>query len=125
LNQVAFVLRVSGREEASGPYSYTFKTSAQVRTSTEAADKAARDAVVSIKETMLLLTGICDVVERNDGTYCEKHQRRVKRGDTRCDYIAERLAEGQDKSKKQIQEYVNDVLGIRDPRIAGRLTGGR
>ena len=110
------------KPENDRPYSYSFRLSPSANRSEEPS-KAAREAVASVRETMLLLTSGCEVVERQDGVFCERHQRRVNEGDTRCDYIIERLASGQERSKAQIQQYVNDVLGVKDPKLAKRLTG--
>jgi hypothetical protein len=46
-------------------------------------------------------------------------------GRTRCDYLVEKMTRGriEETSKAQIQEYVKDVLGVRDPGSLKRLTG--
>ena len=102
-------------------YSYTFRT----QTDALSADGSSPETLFSIRDTILLLTEDCVVVERPEGTFCEKHNLPVTKGETRCKYLVSRFSsnEGQEKSKAQVQQYVNDLLGIRDPKTVKRLTG--
>ena len=65
------------------------------------------------------------MVERPEGLFCAKHETPLKPGRARCDYLAGRLSasNGEEKSRAQVQQYVNEILGIRDAEIARRLTG--
>ena len=82
------------------------------------------DTLLSIKQSLLLLTADCEVSYRPEGRFCEKHGLPVAEGKDRCDYLAERISKGgEESSKAQIQHYVNDVLGIRDPKTVKRLAG--
>lgn len=82
------------------------------------------ESLVSIRDAVVLITAECHISEREDGTYCEKHGRKVSFGAVRCDYLANRFSEGQEvEPKKQVQQYVNEILGIRNPNTVRRLTG--
>jgi hypothetical protein len=118
---------MSEGQEPRKPYVYTFRTSGRERDrdDSEATDRATYESLLSIKQSLLLLTGGCEIVPHEDGYRCEKHGRPVKSGESRCDYLADRFsaAVGETNSKTQIQHYVNDMLGIKDPRNVKRLTG--
>jgi hypothetical protein len=116
---------MSESKESKKPYVYTFRTTGRERDDSEATERANYDSLLSIKQSLLLLTGGCAISPRQDGYFCEKHGRPVGRGENRCDYIANRFstAVGQNSSKAQVQQYVNDILGIKDPRNVRRLTG--
>jgi hypothetical protein len=83
------------------------------------------ETLLSIKQTLILLTGGCEVAARQDGMYCEKHGRTLGKGETRCDYVTERFSksDGKERTKEEIQRYVSDILGVRDPRMIQRFTG--
>ena len=112
-------------EEPRKPYEYNFRTRAEDQSGQGTVTGTTYETLISIKDSLLLMTGGCDVVQTQDGLFCERHKRPVIEGGTRCDYIASQLSrkEGEDQSKAQIQQYVNDVLGIRDPSVVRRLTG--
>jgi len=103
-------------------YSYTFQTPQRDVLGHSGTDP---ETLFSIRDTLLLLTEDCVVVERPEGLFCEKHSLPVGKGGTRCKYLASRFAsnEGEEKSKAQVQQYVNDILGIRDPNTVKRVTG--
>jgi hypothetical protein len=104
------------------PYSYTFRTPQKDLLGPGGTDA---ETLFSIRDTLLLLTEDCLVVERPEGFFCEKHSLPVMKGATRCKYLASRFAsnEGEKQSKTQVQQYVNEVLGIKDPETVKRLTG--
>jgi len=103
-------------------YSYTFRTP---QSDALGASGTSPETLFSIRDTLLLLTEDCVVAERPEGFFCEKHNLPVMKGETRCKYLASRFSskEGEEKSKAQVQQYVNDLLGIRDPKTVKRLTG--
>jgi hypothetical protein len=111
-------------QERKKPYVFTFRTVGRERDDSEAADGATYQSLLSIKQSLLLLTGGCEITPRRDGYFCEKHGRPVKEGESRCDYLSDRFAAvSETNSKTQIQHYINDILGIKDPRNVKRLTG--
>jgi len=109
-------------KEARKPYSYVFRTQQKDQLGPGGTSP---ETLFSIRDTLLLLTEDCLVVERQEGLYCEKHSLPVMKGSTRCKYLASRFAnkEGEEQSKGQVQQYVNDILGIKDARTLKRLTG--
>lgn len=77
-----------------------------------------------IEETILTLTGACEICQYSTGPFCNKHKHEIKPGDPRCPDFARRLPEDPKKaSKAQVQQYVNNTLGVRDAKYARRLTG--
>jgi len=104
------------------PYSYTFRTPQK---DLLGPGGTSPETLFSIRDTLLLLTEDCLVVERPEGLFCEKHSLPVMKGTTRCKYLASRFAnnEGEQQSKAQVQRYVNEILGIKDPKTVKRLTG--
>ena len=82
------------------------------------------EALFSIRDTLILLTGDCDIAQRPDGVFCEKHNRPAVEGG-KCDYLMTRFSrrEGEEQSKAQVQQYINEILGVRDPKTARRLSG--
>jgi hypothetical protein len=113
------------KKDSKKPYVCTFKTTPRERNDSKAADGATYESLLSMKQSLLLLTGGCEISLRPDGYFCEKHGRPVKKGESRCGYLADRFstAVGENSSKAQVQQYVNDVLGIKDPKNIKRLTG--
>jgi len=113
---------MSAGEGTKKPYSYTFRTPQKDQLGPGGTSP---ETLFSIRDTLLLLTEDCLVVERPEGTFCEKHSLPVMKGATRCKYLASRFAsnEGGEKSKALVQQYVNDILGIKDPKTVKRLTG--
>jgi hypothetical protein len=77
-----------------------------------------------IRETILLLTGGCEVCKHSVGPFCKLHGRPIDIGDPRCADFARRFPEDPESaSRAQVQKYVNDTLGIREKRNSRRLTG--
>jgi hypothetical protein len=109
-----------GRE---APFRYSYK----VRTQPEWAERvpagAVYDSLLSIRDTVDLLTSDCEVADGPDGLHCEKHARPVGAGGSRCDYLATRFVASTEEQKGKIQQYVNDILGVKDPKLVKRLTG--
>ena len=104
------------------PYSYSFRR----RTSEGNLDvKADYESLLSIKQSLLLLTGGCDIVDRRDGVYCEKHGRYLKPGESRCDYVSDHFSRdnGEERSKELMQRYINEIQGVKDPKNIRRLSG--
>ena len=113
---------MSGDRETKKRYSYTYRTS---QSDASGPGGTSPETLFSIRDTLLLLTEDCVVVERPEGIFCEKHNLPVTKGETRCKYLASRFSsnEGEERSKAQVQQYVNDLLGIKDPKTVKRLTG--
>ncbi len=106
-------------------YSYKYSTGTTVSSESKRPSESEVKDLLSIRQTLLLLTGGCNIAEREEGLFCEKHGRMLGAGQSRCDYLTERFSRdtGDERNKDQIQRYVNDILGIRDPKLAKRLTG--
>jgi len=113
---------MSEEKEAKKSYSYSFRTPQK---DLLGAGGAGPETLFSIRDTLLLLTEDCIVVERPEGLFCEKHSLPVVKGATRCKYLASSFAGngGEQRSKAQVQQYVNEILGIKDPKTVKRLTG--
>jgi len=111
-------------DEPRKPFSYSFRTSEQKDDERKTAGPNP-ETLFSIRDTLLLLTGDCDIVQRPDGVFCEKHGRPAIEGGMKCDYLATRFSrkEGEEQSKTQVQQYINEILGVRDPKTARRLAG--
>ena len=115
---------MSETHEPKTPYAYSFRSpSFPAPRTAEGSRDLDQEAFVSIKDTLLLLTGGCEISNRQDGIYCDKHQRYLKEGESRCTYLTERFADGERRSKAELQRYVNETLGIRDQKLVKRLTG--
>lgn len=106
-----------------GPYSYTYRSSGSQEDA--GATREMQETLVTIKDTLMLLTGGCEITERTGGSFCEKHGRPVPPGAKGCDYLATHFAsrDSEGRSKAQLQQYVNEVLGIKNPDSVRRLTG--
>ena len=77
-----------------------------------------------VRDTILLLTGGCEVCQHSVGPYCKKQGRPIKPGDPRCEYFARRLPDDpREASRAQVERFVNESLGVADQRYARRLTG--
>ena len=109
-----------GRKES--PYSYTYRLQ-----STPDPEAGPRESEVlgSISATLTAITGGCESCVYSEGGFCSKHRRPVSEGDPRCDQFVRRLPKegGQVAAEKQIQDYINDILGISDRQRARRLSG--
>jgi hypothetical protein len=116
---------MSEGQEPKKPYAFNFRTVGRERGDSEATDRATYQSLLSIKQSLLLLTGGCEITPRQDGYFCDKHGRPVREGESGCDYLADRFAAAvsETSSKTQMQQYVNGILGIKDPRNVKRLTG--
>ncbi|HEV2139200.1 MAG TPA: hypothetical protein VGR53_10195 [Nitrososphaerales archaeon] len=77
-----------------------------------------------IRETILMLTGGCEVCQYSVGPFCKKHGRPIELGDPRCEYFVRRFSEDPKRtSKDQVRKYINETLGIKDESRTSRLTG--
>jgi hypothetical protein len=102
------------------PYAYNF----QVQAAEEAAiSRASLETLASIKDTLVLLTSGCEITLSQTGRRCERHQLPVNGEGDRCGYLASRFAASTEDQKSLIQQYVNETLGVRNPKVAKRLTG--
>jgi hypothetical protein len=101
------------------PYAYNF----QVRAPETPISQERLETLASIKDTLVLLTSECEITVSQTGRRCEKHQLPVSGEGNRCGYLASRFAAGMEDQKSRIQQYVNEILGVRDPKVAKRLTG--
>ena len=115
---------LGGKDAPKGSrYSYSYKKEAQ--TPDEAQLEASQtEDLRYVKETILLLTGGCEICQHSTGPYCNKHRRPVKPGDPRCEFFTRRLTEDPEKARRaQVQYFIHDRLGIRENRTVRRLTG--
>ena len=62
---------MSEAEEPRKPFTYNFRTRATEGT---AMDGVNPETLLSIRDTILLLTEDCEVVERAEGLFCAKHE---------------------------------------------------
>jgi len=117
------ITRLHKGEEArrGGSYSYT----REIRPPAEAPlEESQIEELRYVRETILLLTGGCEICQHSTGPYCNKHQRPIRPGDPRCEFFARRLADDPEKARRaQVQYYIHDRLGIGENRAVRRLTG--
>ena len=105
------------------PYSFRYK---QEATGSDEAQSEAEKAEVMryISETILTLTGGCEVCVHSVGPFCKKQRRPIKPGDPRCEFFARRFSGNpKEAASDQVRRYISDNLGIKDKRTVGRLTG--
>lgn len=104
-------------------FSYSFKGQVS-ETRKEDLTGESMQTLLTIRDTLQVLTGACEVCQFNSDSFCEKNRWVIKEGDPRCDYFARRLSRqpGEDPTKARVQAYVNDILGIRGNTFQ-RLTG--
>jgi len=77
-----------------------------------------------IRETILLLTGGCEICQHSTGPYCNKQRRSIKPGDPRCEFFARRLSDDPNKARKaQERRIISERFGISEDRSVRRLTG--
>jgi hypothetical protein len=106
-----------------GEYSYTYHREASGIKDTETEVSQFED-MRYIQETILRLTGGCEICQYSVGPYCNKHKHPIQIGDPRCDDFARRLSENPVlASRAQVKEFVYGTLGIKNNRSVRRLTG--
>ncbi|MDA4120942.1 MAG: hypothetical protein OK404_00870 [Thaumarchaeota archaeon] len=107
------------------PYSFNYWLKAKDQNETSMSRDPLDENLMSIRATLLEITTACDIRELATGPYCDRHGQEAEEGAVRCHYFSRRMAQsaGAENSKSQIQEYVIDVLGIRDATTVRRLTG--
>jgi hypothetical protein len=104
-------------------YSYQFHQEAKELGEPQSEASLAED-MRYIRETILNLTGGCEVCIYSVGPFCKKHGRPIKPGDPRCEFFARRFSGNpEEASNAQVRRFVNDTLGIKDKRTVMRLTG--
>ncbi len=115
---------MSEEKEQRKPFTYNFRAPAK-REDELGGPRGGYDTLVSIEQSLLLMTEGCDIVPRSEGYFCQRHQRKVTGRSERCDFLADRFnrAKGGTESKAQLQDYINDILGIKDPKSVKRLMG--
>jgi hypothetical protein len=103
-------------------YSYSFKGHVR-ETKQDELTGASMQTLLAIRDTLKVITGACEVCQFNEASVCQKHWHVIKEGDPRCDDFARRLSwkPGEEPDRKYVQEYVYDVLGIRESTLE-RLT---
>ncbi|MDA4124087.1 MAG: hypothetical protein OK438_01360 [Thaumarchaeota archaeon] len=118
---------MTGQEEPHRPYAYHLWIKAKDPSEPRPPEQPLDETLLAIRSTLIELTEGCEIRERSTGLYCVKHERPVEKDRIRCDFLVrrERREGKEDPSKAQIQEYVNEILGIRDDRTVKRLTGLR
>ena len=69
------------------------------------------------------LTDGCEIVRQGEGYFCLEHGTPVEDGSARCDsFVRRRVFERADElTKKQIEDYVSRVLGIKEGKHYRRL----
>ena len=111
-----------GGEEAPAEYSYRYHADAKPKDTRSDAQVA--EDMRYIEQTILNLTGGCEICQHSSGPFCTKHQRPIKPGDTRCEFFARRFSEDPEKSSRdKVEYYIGDRLGIKDRRSVRRLMG--
>jgi hypothetical protein len=76
-----------------------------------------------IKETILALTGGCEICSFSVGPFCNKHRRAIKPGDPRCVDFARRFPDDpRAASRAQVRDYVTSTLGVSDKASIVKLT---
>jgi hypothetical protein len=110
-----------GRES----HTYTLQINATESDESAMAEMAREREQRSMSAYLHVLTGGCEICQHQIGLYCEKQRRPVNRGDPRCDFFLRRVSRlsNENLTKAQIQEKVNDILGITEMRTIRRLTG--
>ena len=116
---------MADRGGARKPYTYSSVFKSDEARGSRLDEQPLSDTLQYFKQTLVQLTESCQRVESDRGAYCDKHGRPMEPGRTRCDYLVEKMARGgaEETSKAQVQDYVRDVLGVRDPGSVKRLTG--
>ena len=86
-------------------------------------DQSQIEVLMGIRDTMAELTEGCEVIGFEGEFFCMIHGRQVEKGDTRCDSFARRPSHnnGEDPTRRQIEDYVRGVLGIRTGKNFRRL----
>jgi hypothetical protein len=86
-------------------------------------DSSQIETLLSIRNTVREMTTGCEIRKTADGFFCMKHGLRVNGGDTRCESFVRRVprSNGDDPAKKQIESYVNEILGIKKGETFTRL----
>jgi hypothetical protein len=79
--------------------------------------------LLSIRDSLDELTRGCEIDLRADGKYCVVHAKPVEDGATRCEAFVRRTVFGpaDEPTKRQTEEYVRRVLGIKEGKTYRRL----
>jgi len=111
--------------DAKPPFGYSYVYHREARKGDEAQPDASQaEDMRYIRETILLLTGGCEVCTHSVGPFCKKHSHPIQIGDPRCGDFARRFPENPETaSRAQARQFVNDTLGIKDRRNVRRLAG--
>ena len=112
---------MSREGEAPRPYTYSYKLSSAKRE----VPGQGQEISLEFRSTLLELTGGCGVCQYFDGT-CRKHGISVTKESPRCSsFVRRSLFPSEEEARKQIQGYVNEMLGIREEKTVRRLVGMR
>ncbi len=119
---VALVLALSDAET----HRFEFHPALQVRpvnsTDSRSREKQAGESRL-VYETLLIMTGGCEVCVHAAGPFCKKHGHPVKPGDPRCvDFARPSSEDLQRASKARSRSYMYEHLGIRGESL-DRLSG--
>jgi hypothetical protein len=80
------------------------------------------EVLLGIRDSLAELTEGCEVGRLAEGFYCLRHGRPIEEGSTRCDSFERRSSHaGEDPTKRQIEDYVRGVLGIKTGKNFRRL----
>ena len=109
----------------SSPNRYSYSYHGEAGNSDDTASEAKQAADLKyINDTILLLTGGCEICQHSVGPFCQKHKHRIQIGDPRCADFERRLPEDpRQKSRAQVRQYVSERLGVTDGKSVSRLTG--
>lgn len=108
------------------PYGYSRYYRDQVWQEPDSREAGSRiQTLLSIRDSLRALAGTCGDCLNTDGSRCTVQMRGVNPGDPACDDFLRRepRPSGEDRSKAQLQALVNQLLGVKDPALAKRLTG--
>jgi len=114
---------MAGEGDRSVGYSYVYHREAGNRDEAQFDPSLAED-MRYIRETILILTGGCEVCMYSVGPLCKKHGHTIQIGDPRCGDFARRFPENPETaSRAQVRQFVGNTLGIKDRRNVRRLEG--
>lgn len=118
--QECTIAPVPGKSETPYSYTYRLKSAPEIEPGPQESE-----VLSSISATLTAMTGGCGSCTHWGDDFCSKHHKRMDEADPRCDQFVRRLPKdgGHVAAEKQIQEYINDILGISDKQRARRLSG--
>jgi len=115
---------MSHEEEPPTTYAHGYVPSSEGRGAPGQAVRKGGRATQALRASLFELTGGCGVCEYYNGM-CQKHGIPVTKESPRCSSFVRRslFLNEDDARKRQFQEYVNNMLGIRKEETVRRLVG--